>query len=271
MTQQPPAFEAVGEDDIADALDEVRERDERDVRRGLRRGVYLLPNSITLASLYFGFAGVVWGIHGFYDKAAWAILMSALLDSLDGAVARLTRTQSLFGRELDSLADVVAFGVAPGLLMFNWALESFGKWGFAAGFLYVACTALRLARFNVQSSTVERKQFQGLPSPGAAAMIATTVLLYYDIGGAGSPSRHVILLAECYVLPLLMVSNIAYPSSKSLDLDSVKSFSTLFLVVLAGSILVAEPARAAFVFTLLYVLSGPLLRLRRPLRKRATT
>lgn len=239
-------------------------------RHGLRRGVYLLPNSITIASLFFGFASITLGIRGDFEVAAWAIMISSMLDSLDGAVARATRTQSLFGQELDSLADAVAFGVAPGVLMYLWALEPFGKWGFAAGFLYVACTVLRLARFNVQSGTVEKTKFQGLPSPGAAGMIATTILLYYHMGGEGGPSRHVILLVEAYALALMMVSNIEFPSSKSLHLESVKSFRALFLVVLAGSVLIASPARGLFVFFLLYVLSGPLLELRGLLGRRSS-
>ncbi len=238
-------------------------------RRGLRRGVYILPNLITTTSLFFGFTSVVMAVRGEFDRAAWFILASAVADAFDGAVARATRTQSMFGQELDSLSDAISFGLAPGLLMFLWALEPFGKWGFGAGFLYVACTVLRLARFNVQAATVEKTRFQGLPSPGAAGMIAVTILLYYDMGGEGSPSRHVILLLEAYALALLMVSNIGYPSSKSLRLESVKSFSTLFLVILALSVLVAAPEVALFSLLLLYVLSGPLHELRRLGRRRA--
>lgn len=238
-------------------------------RRGLRRGVYILPNLITTTSLFFGFTSVVMAVRGEFDRAAWFILASAVADAFDGAVARATRTQSMFGQELDSLSDAIAFGLAPGLLMFLWALEPFGKWGFAAGFLYVACTVLRLARFNVQAATVEKTRFQGLPSPGAAGMIAVTILLYYDMGGEGSPSRHVILLLEAYALALLMVSNIGYPSSKSLRLESVKSFRTLFFVILCLTVLVAAPERALFSLLLLYVLSGPLHELRRLGRRRA--
>lgn len=232
-------------------------------RRGLRRGIYLLPNMLTVASLLCGVTSIVRAINGEYDAAAWLICLSAVFDALDGTVARVTRTQSLFGQELDSLSDVVAFGVAPGLLMFLWALQPFGTWGFGAGFLYIACTALRLARFNVQSGTVERSFFQGIPSPGAAIMIAATVLLYYDIGGEGSPSRHLILLAECYLLALLMVSNIPYLSSKALHLDSVKAFRTLIAAVFVLMFLAAEPVLCIFVFSLLYVISGPVLQLRR--------
>lgn len=239
-------------------------------RRGLRRGVYILPNLITTTSLFFGFSAIVLAIHGEFDRAAWFILASAVADALDGAVARATRTQSLFGQELDSLSDAIAFGVAPGLLIFLWALEPFGKWGFAAGFLYIACAVLRLARFNVQAATVEKTKFQGLPSPGAAGMIAVTILLYYDMGGEGSPSRHAILLLEAYALALLMVSNVAYPSSKSLHLESVKSFRTLALVILSLTVLIAAPERGLFVFFLLYTLSGPLGELRRVFRRPRT-
>lgn len=238
-------------------------------RRGLRRGVYILPNLITTTSLFFGFSSVIATVRGEFESAAWFILASAVADAFDGAVARATRTQSMFGQEFDSLSDAIAFGLAPGLLMFLWALEPFGKWGFGAGFLYVACAVLRLARFNVQAATVEKRRFQGLPSPGAAGMIAVTILLYYDIGGEGSPSRHLILLLEAYAVALLMVSNIGYPSSKSLHLESVKSFRTLFFVILALTVLIAAPERALFAASLLYVFSGPLHELRRLGRLRA--
>jgi len=229
----------------------------------MRRGVYLLPNLVTTGSLFFGFVSIVSTIRGDFEQAAIAIFLSALLDAFDGAVARMARAQSLFGQEYDSLSDAIAFGVAPGLLMYLWALQPFGKLGLAAGVLYIACTAMRLARFNVQAATVERRQFQGLPSPGAAAMIAATVLVYYDIGGEGSPSRHVALLVACYMVALLMVSNIAYPSTKSLNLETVRSFRALFLFVLAVSFLIAEPARGLFLLVVAYVVSGPLTRLRR--------
>lgn len=232
-------------------------------RRGLRRGIYLLPNLLTISSLFCGVSSLIRTLNGEYDVAAWLIFLSAVFDALDGTVARVTRTQSLFGQELDSLSDVVAFGVAPGLLMFLWALQPFGNWGLGAGFLYIACTALRLARFNVQSGTVERTHFQGIPSPGAAIMIAATVLLYYDMGGEGSPSRHITLLIECYALALLMVSNIPYLSSKALHLESVKAFQTLILVVFLLTLLAAEPTRTLFGAVLLYVLSGLVLQLRR--------
>ena len=184
-----------------------------DRRESLRKGVYLLPNLFTTGTLFAGFYGIISTMNGGYYVAAWFILVSAIFDVLDGKVARLTGTTSRFGVEYDSLADLVAFGVAPGLLMYSWALKPFGKLGWLAAFLYVVCGALRLARFNVQVDTVESKRFLGLPIPAAASMVASCVLLFYHLGGSGS-IRKVSVLILIYVLALLMVSNVRYYSFK---------------------------------------------------------
>ena len=144
----------------------------------MRKGIYIIPNLITTTALFLGFSSIILSFQGDFKTAAWAILLAGIFDMLDGKVARLTNTTSKFGIEYDSLSDLISFGVAPGLLAFTWAFQPFGKSGWVAAFLYVVCAALRLARFNVQSETVEKQKFKGLPSPGAAGMIAasTTVV-----------------------------------------------------------------------------------------------
>jgi CDP-diacylglycerol--serine O-phosphatidyltransferase len=222
----------------------------------LRRGIYLLPNLFTLSSLFLGFYSLLNSLIGEYERAAWAVLGGALFDAFDGAVARLTRTQSHFGQELDSLADAVTFGVAPGILMYSWALEPFGKLGISAGFFYVACTVLRLARFNLQAGTVERKTFQGLPSPGGAGAIATLVLFYYYLGGQGHPSRFYLFLFLCFGIALLMISNFSYPSTKRLHFARTRPFFALVGISLGIALLVAEPVFVLFLGFYGYIIYG---------------
>jgi CDP-diacylglycerol---serine O-phosphatidyltransferase len=227
-----------------------------DRREGLRKGVYLLPNLFTTGSLFAGFYGIISTMNGGYYVAAWFILISAIFDTLDGKVARWTGTTSRFGVEYDSLADLAAFGVAPGLLMYSWALKPFGKLGWLAAFLYVVCSALRLARFNVQVDTVESKRFLGLPVPAAASMVATCVLLFYHLGGSGS-IRKVSVLILIYVLALLMVSNVRYYSFKDPDLVKRQPFGFLVLLIFLIIVVVAEPQIMLFALMSCYLLSGP--------------
>ena len=234
-----------------------------------RKGIFFLPNLFTLTSLFLGFYSLLMSIEGEFERAALAILGGAIFDMLDGMVARATRTQSQFGQELDSLVDAVTFGVAPGILILLWALMPFEKLGISAGFFYIASTLLRLARFNVQAGSEERLAFQGLPSPGGGGVIATTVLMYYYLGGEGHPSRHWLLLALCYGIAFLMISRIPYPSSKAFRINQVFSFSFLIGLVLMASILIYSPIPTLFFFSLLYALSGPLLWLRRAVRRTA--
>lgn len=233
----------------------------------MKKGIYLLPNLLTTTSLFFGFYSIVASYQGEFKKAAVAIIISGVFDMIDGKVARMTGTTTRFGVEYDSLADLIAFGVAPGFLAFTWALVPFGRYGWLAGFLYVTCTALRLARFNVQVETVEKSKFKGIPSPGAAGMIATTVLIYYHLGGNGT-TKHVTLLLMIYSLAFLMVSNISYRSSKALDLSKRKPFSLLVIAVLMMMLIVAEPQILLFSISLAYVLSGPLELLYNLIRRR---
>ncbi|MCD4689242.1 MAG: CDP-diacylglycerol--serine O-phosphatidyltransferase [Desulfuromonadaceae bacterium] len=227
-----------------------------DRRESLRKGVYLLPNLFTTGTLFAGFYGIISTMNGGYYVAAWFILVSAIFDVLDGKVARLTGTTSRFGVEYDSLADLVAFGVAPGLLMYSWALKPFGKLGWLAAFLYVVCGALRLARFNVQVDTVESKRFLGLPIPAAASMVASCVLLFYHLGGSGS-IRKVSVLILIYVLALLMVSNVRYYSFKDPELVKRQPFGFLVLLIFVVIVVVAEPQIMIFALFGFYLLSGP--------------
>jgi CDP-diacylglycerol---serine O-phosphatidyltransferase len=226
-------------------------------RESLRKGVYILPNLFTTGGLFAGFYGIVATMDGNYHVAAWFILVSAIFDALDGKVARLTNTTSRFGVEYDSLADLVAFGVAPGLLMYAWALKPFGKLGWLAAFLYVVCGALRLARFNVQSGTVESKRFVGLPIPAAAAMVSGCVLLFHYLGYSGTVQKVSILLL-IYVLAFLMVSNFSYYAFKDPELVKRQPFGFLVLAIVILIVVVAQPEIMLFVFFSAYVASGPL-------------
>ncbi|WP_303720482.1 CDP-diacylglycerol--serine O-phosphatidyltransferase [Malonomonas rubra] len=228
-----------------------------DKRENLRKGVYVLPNLITAGSLFAGFYVIIASTDGNFVRAAWFIFLSAILDGLDGKVARLTGTTSKFGVEMDSLADVVAFGVAPGVLMYAWALKPFGKLGWLAAFLYVVCGALRLARFNVQVDTVESKRFVGLPIPAAACIVATCVLLFFELGGTGTIKK-VSVVFLVFLLAFLMVSKIKYFSLKDPDLFKRQPFRLLVGAIMAMILIVAKPEVMLFVIGMVYLVSGPL-------------
>ena len=228
-----------------------------DRRESLKRGVYILPNLFTTGGLFAGFYGIVATMNGNYNLAAWFILVSAVFDALDGKVARLTGTTSRFGVEYDSLADLVAFGVAPGLLMYAWALKPFGKLGWLAAFLYVVCGALRPARSNVQVETVDSKRFVGLPIPAAAGMVASCVLLFFHLGGSGTIKKASVLLL-IYVLAYLIVSNIRYYSFKDPELVKLQPFGILVLSIILIIVIVAQPEIMFFLFASLYISSGPI-------------
>jgi len=228
----------------------------REKRENIRKGVYLLPNLITSGSMFAGFYVIIASTDGNFVRAAWFILLSAILDGLDGKVARLTGTTSKFGVELDSLADVIAFGVAPGVLMYTWALKPFGHLGWLAAFLYVVCGALRLARFNVQVSTVESRRFVGLPIPAAACIVATCVLLFYELGGTGTIKKISVVMLV-FLLAYLMVSNIKYLSLKDPDLFKRRPFKILVLAIIVLIVIVANPEIMLFIIGMVYMISGP--------------
>ncbi len=253
-------------------LDNDINHEERHLKiKNLKRGVYILPNLITSASLFGGFYAIVASFDGNYRNAAIAILISAVLDGLDGRVARLTGSTSKFGVEYDSLSDLVAFGLAPGILIFTWALRPFGRYGWLAAFLYVVCGALRLARFNVQINTIESKRFNGLPIPAAAALVATTVLLFFEIGIGQEMAKHITMLAMVYILAFLMISNVKFYSFKQMNLTQRMPFKLLVGLILLFLVVATHPTYMLFALTLGYVISGPITTLldrrkRQPIR-----
>jgi len=233
----------------------------------MKKGIYLLPNLLTSGSMFLGFYAILHAFQGDFTRAAIAILMASILDGLDGRVARLTRTESRFGVEYDSLADLISFGVAPAVLAYTWALKPFGRFGWLAAFLFLACGALRLARFNVQVNTVESSHFVGLPIPAAAGMIATLVLFIHRLNIV-LVNRSLIILLLVYVLAFLMVSSIRFYSFKKFDLIRRKPFSTLVLMVLGFVVVVSEPEIMLFAIFCLYIFSGPAIYLHKVLTGR---
>jgi CDP-diacylglycerol--serine O-phosphatidyltransferase len=226
------------------------------MKQTTRKGIYLIPNLFTTGNLFSGFYGIVAVFNAEYVQAAIAILMAMLFDTLDGKAARSTGTTSRFGVEYDSLADLVSFGVAPGLLIYSWALNAYGRIGWVAAFLFVVCGALRLARYNVQTASRDNTDFTGLPIPAAASMIATTVLLDYHILRLGKEVKPILILGITYLLAFLMVSNIRYRSLKNFRLRSRKPFHVLVSMVLILVLFVAAPQPMLFAVFALYVLSG---------------
>jgi CDP-diacylglycerol--serine O-phosphatidyltransferase len=225
-------------------------------RTKFQRGIFVLPNLLTTGNLFCGFYAVVAAIQGNFLKGAIAIMLAAVFDGLDGKIARVTRTVSRFGLEYDSLSDAISFGVAPGILVYLWALQPFGRLGWLAALLFVACGTLRLARFNAQIDRVGSDYFNGLPIPAAAFMIASTVLLHHRLGGTGT-ANHVTILIMIYVLSSLMVSTIKYFSFKHAGFFRKMKFNVLVVLVVFLILSAAEPAMASFVIILSYVLSGP--------------
>jgi len=243
-------------------------RKKRPKRTG-KRGIYILPNLFTSASLFSGFFAIIAAIQGRYETAAIAILISCVFDGLDGKIARLTHSTSLFGTEYDSLSDLVAFGVAPGILAFQWALEPFGRLGWLACFMYVICGALRLARFNVQKDRVSPNFFKGLPIPAAACFIASLVLFTTAVGGLPQ-LKHIVIIILVYILSFLMVSSIRYPSFKEFELKKQKPFNVLVATILVLVVVAYKPKIMLFFIIVTYLLSGPAITLYR-LRKKRTT
>jgi len=221
-----------------------------------RKGIYLLPNLFTTGALFSGFYAVVASMNGHFENAAIAIFIAMILDGLDGRVARLTNTQSDFGAEYDSLADMVSFGVAPALVAFSWALQDLGKVGWVAAFIYVAGAALRLARFNTQLAVADKNFFTGLASPAAAAIVAGTVWVFSETGTTGSD----IAWLMAVVVPaagLLMVRNFRYHSFKGLDLRGKVPFVAMLAVVFVFVVVSIDPAKVLLGVFMTYALSGP--------------
>lgn len=240
-----------------------------------RRGVYLLPNLLTTAALFSGFYAIVAAMNGKFELASIAIYIAMVLDGLDGRVARMTNTQSDFGAEYDSLSDMVSFGLAPALVMYIWSLSSmldygwqWGKLGWLGAFIYVAAAALRLARFNTKASSTDKRYFQGLPSPAAAAVVIGMVWVCFDQQIKGADVAPIALVLTI-VTGLLMVSNISYYSFKDLDFKNKVPFIAVFAVVLVFVLASIDPPKILFSCFLIYALSGPIVSVLRRVRKRA--
>jgi CDP-diacylglycerol--serine O-phosphatidyltransferase len=231
-------------------------RRKRSDRRQFQRGIYVLPNLLTTANLFCGFYAIVAAIQGHFLKGAIAIMLAAMFDALDGKIARVTHTESRFGLEYDSLSDAISFGVAPGILVYLWALQPFGRLGWLAALIFVACGTLRLARYNAQAHIISSDYFNGLPIPAAAFMISATILLHHRLGGTGT-AKHVTILIMIYVLSCLMVSTMKYYSFKHAGLFKKMRFNVLVVVVMLFIVVAAEPAVAFFLMMLFYVMSGP--------------
>jgi CDP-diacylglycerol---serine O-phosphatidyltransferase len=222
----------------------------------IKKGIYILPNLFTSASLFCGFYSIIASFKEYFVPAAIAVLVAVIFDGLDGRVARLTNTTSKFGAEYDSLADVISFGIAPALLAYSWSLSIYGKFGWIVAFLFVLCGALRLARYNIQIGIIESKVFNGLPIPAAASVVATTVI-FFDYSGAEGKYHNLFILVFVFVLSLLMVSGIKYYSFKDMKLLARKPFTIFFWSIVLMIIIVHWPEIMLFVIMLGYAISGP--------------
>ena len=219
------------------------------------KGIYMLPNMITLAALFAGFYAVVMAINGRFDLATVGIFCAMVLDSLDGRVARMTNTQSAFGEQMDSLSDMVSFGAAPALIAYVWGLTSLGRWGWIAAFVYCACAALRLARFNVNTGVVDKRFFQGLPSPAAAALVAGFIWLMDDLRIAGADFNWLSWAITVYA-GLTMVTNVPFYSFKDINFRKSVPFIGIFLIVLIFVAVSSDPPKVLFGLFVIYGLSG---------------
>lgn len=265
MSEQSGEPNKAPEGDSLLPIDEhVEEGQDAEGRKVRHRGVYLLPNLFTTANLFAGFFSIVSAMNGKFEIAAITVFVAMVLDGLDGRVARLTNTQSAFGAEYDSLSDMVAFGLAPALLAYKWALSGLGNVGLTVAFIYAACAALRLARFNTQIGKVDKRFFIGLASPAAAGVVAGTVWALKDFGvdGVDMPVLVVLLFALLVAAAgALMVSNIKYHSFKDLDLKGRVPFVAILVVVLVFAVIFSDPPRILLLIFLAYAASGPVQRL----------
>lgn len=244
------------------AVGEYEEEIEQGGRRVRRRGVYMLPSMITLTALFAGFYAIVVAMQGEFIAAVLAIFVAAFCDGLDGRVARLTNTQSKFGAELDSLADMVSFGVAPALIMFSWVLQPLDRWGWAAAFIYVACAAMRLARFNTQIGEVSANTFNGLASPAAAGVMITTVWFFTDWGIHIGGENFAVAIPAAFLtalVGLMMVTNIAYNSFKAVNLRGRVPFVVMIGIVIFIALITIDPPIVLMTMAFVYAFSGPVM------------
>lgn len=225
------------------------------VVRKRRKGIYILPNLFTLAALFGGFYAIVMAINGRFDLAAVGVFCAMVLDSLDGRVARMTNTQSAFGEQMDSLSDMVSFGAAPAIISYVWALQGLGRWGWIAAFVYCACAALRLARFNVNTAIVDKRFFQGLPSPAAAALVAGFIWLMTDLGVKG-PTVAWPMFALALYSGLTMVTNVPFYSFKDVHMKKSVPFAVIVLIALVIAVINIDPPIVLFSIFVAYGFSG---------------
>lgn len=226
-----------------------------------RKGIYILPNLFTLAALFGGFYSIVMAMNGRYDQAAIGVLCAMVLDSLDGRVARMTNTQSAFGEQMDSLSDMVSFGAAPALISYEWTLRGLGRWGWIAAFVYCACAALRLARFNVNTAVVDKRFFQGMPSPAAAALVVGFIGLMTDMGVSGEDKLGYldvrwITFALALFAGLTMVTNVPFYSFKGVHMKKTVPFGVAVAIVLIFAVVSIDPPTILFLTIVAYSLSG---------------
>ena len=238
---------------------------ETDPRRR-RLLIYLLPNLFTTANLFCGYFSVVHAIRGDWYSSAMALFVAALLDGVDGRIARLTKTQSLFGEQYDSMSDLVSFGIAPAILMHQWALVPYGRLGWIASFLYFCCAAIRLARFNALKQFSEKKFFLGCPSPVAAGAVASAVLFYSEMGLQAEKSVYMLIIM--FSLATFMISNFRYRSFKDINFQSQTPLSILLFLTLVFAIVAINPNASLFPLVCIYLVSGPLLSVRKFFRKK---
>ena len=244
----------------------VTDPDEAVIPRKPRKGIYVLPNLFTLAALFGGFYAIVMAMNGRFDLATTGIFAAMVLDSLDGRVARMTNTQSAFGEQMDSLSDMVSFGAAPALIAYEWALKGLGRWGWIAAFVYCACAALRLARFNVNTAVVDKRFFQGLPSPAAAALVAGFIWLVTEVGVRGEDLLWLSWKQVTWVMfgftlyaGLTMVTNVPFYSFKDVQMKKSVPFVVIVLIALVIAIINIHPPTVLFGVFVAYGLSGYVL------------
>jgi CDP-diacylglycerol---serine O-phosphatidyltransferase len=225
------------------------------VVRKRRKGIYILPNLFTLAALFGGFYAIVMAMNGRFDLAAIGLFSAMVLDSLDGRVARMTNTQSAFGEQMDSLSDMVSFGAAPALIAYEWALKSLGRWGWIAAFVYCACAALRLARFNVNTGVIDKRYFQGLPSPAAAALVAGFIWVMNDLEVKGYEVAWEMFAFALYA-GLTMVTNVPFYSFKDVQMKRSVPFVVIVLIALGIAVINIHPPIVLFGLFVIYGVSG---------------
>jgi len=221
----------------------------------MRKGIYVLPNLFTLAALFGGFYAIVMAMNERFDLAAIGVFCAMVLDSLDGRVARMTNTQSAFGEQMDSLSDMVSFGAAPALIAYEWALRPLGRWGWIAAFVYCACAALRLARFNVNTAVVDKRYFQGLPSPAAAALVMGLVWLMTDLEVPPNDVRWFVF-GLCLASGLTMVTNVPFYSFKDFSMKKSVPFTVIVAIALTIAVINIHPPVVLFALFVIYGLSG---------------